>query len=63
MNKSGGTLFIGVADNSEITGIEVEVGKTKLRKSLDKYMNTIKDILKKESAVQVLVIVILSMWK
>ncbi len=47
MNKSGGTLFIGVADNSEITGIEVEVGKTKLHKSLDKYMNTIKDILKK----------------
>ncbi len=47
MNKSGGTLFIGVADNSEITGIEVEVGKTKLHKSVDKYMNTIKDILKK----------------
>ena len=46
MNADGGTLFIGVADNADITGIEVEVGKTKLHKSLDKYLNTIKNVLK-----------------
>tara|TARA_A100001388_G_scaffold177040_1_gene132465 strand:+ start:3224 stop:5038 length:1815 start_codon:yes stop_codon:yes gene_type:complete len=46
MNADGGTLFIGVADNADITGIEVEVGKTKLHKSLDKYLNTIKNIFK-----------------
>jgi hypothetical protein len=46
MNAGGGTLFIGVADNADITGIEVEVGKTKLHKSLDKYLNTIKNVFK-----------------
>jgi predicted HTH transcriptional regulator len=46
MNADGGTLFIGVADNADITGIEVEVGKTKLHKSLDKYLNTIKNVFK-----------------
>ena len=46
MNADGGTLFIGVADNADITGIEVEVGKTKLHKSFDKYLNTIKNVFK-----------------
>ena len=46
MNANGGTLFVGVSDNSDITGIEVEVGKTKLHKSEDKYLNTIKNVLK-----------------
>ena len=45
MNADGGTLFIGVADNADITGIEVEVGGKKLHKSLDKYLNTIKNVL------------------
>ena len=34
-----------VADNADITGIEVEVGGKKLHKSLDKYLNTIKNVL------------------
>lgn len=46
MNSDGGTLYIGVDDNANITGIEVEVGKTKLHKTLDKYLNTITNVLK-----------------
>ena len=46
LNASGGTLYIGVADNSDITGIEVEIGKKQLFKSLDKYQLAIKDTLK-----------------
>ena len=45
MNRSGGTLYIGVADNAEITGVEVEVGKKQIYKSLDIYTNDIKNIL------------------
>jgi len=46
MNTKGGNLYIGVADNTDITGVEVEVGSSKLYKSLDKYLNSIKDVLK-----------------
>lgn len=47
LNSKGGSLYIGVADNSDITGIKVEIGKKKLFKSLDDYLLSIKDILKK----------------
>ena len=47
LNGGGGILFIGVADNSDIKGIQVEVGTKKLFKSLDKYQLAIKDTLKK----------------
>jgi hypothetical protein len=47
LNSKGGSLYIGVADNSDITGIEVEIGKKKLFKSLDDYLLSIKDVLKK----------------
>lgn len=47
LNANGGTLFIGVADNSDIKGIEAEVGTRKLFKSLDKYQLAIKDTLKR----------------
>ena len=47
LNGNGGSLYIGVADNSDITGIEKEVGTKKLFKSTDKYQLAIKDTLKK----------------
>ena len=47
LNSKGGSLYIGVADNSDITGIKVEIGKKKLFKSLDDYLLSIKDVLKK----------------
>ena len=47
LNGGGGTLFIGVADNSDIKGIQLEVGTKKLFKSLDKYQLAIKDTLKR----------------
>jgi predicted HTH transcriptional regulator len=47
LNGGGGTLFIGVADNSDIKGIQSEVGTKKLFKSIDKYQLAIKDTLKK----------------
>lgn len=43
LNGSGGTLYIGVADWGEITGIEVEVGKKGIIKNLDIYINDIKN--------------------
>ena len=51
LNGKGGSLFIGVADNSDITGIEVEIGKKKLFKSLDNYLLRLKDILKNKLGV------------
>jgi hypothetical protein len=48
LNGKGGALYIGVADNGEITGIEAEVGKKQIYKSLDKYQLAIKDTLKKK---------------
>jgi hypothetical protein len=47
LNGKGGTLYIGVADNGEITGVEVEVGKKQIFKNIDKYQLAIKDTLKK----------------
>ena len=46
LNAKGGTLFIGVADNSDIVGVGVEIGSKKLFKSLDNYLLRIKDTLK-----------------
>ena len=46
LNAKGGTLYIGVADNSDITGIGAEIGSKKLFKSLDNYLLRIKDTLK-----------------
>ncbi len=51
LNGSGGNLYIGVADNSDITGINVEIGSKKLFKSLDKYLLSIKDTLKRKLGV------------
>ncbi len=48
LNAHGGTLYIGVADNSDITGLEVEIGKKQLYKTMDKYINAIKDMIKKQ---------------
>jgi predicted HTH transcriptional regulator len=48
LNANGGTLYIGVADNSDITGLEVEIGKKQLYKTMDKYINAIKDTIKKQ---------------
>ena len=46
LNGRGGSLYIGVADNSDITGIDVEIGRKKLFKSLDNYLLRLKDIIK-----------------
>ena len=46
LNAKGGTLYIGVADNSDITGIGIEIGSKKLFKSLDNYLLRIKDTFK-----------------
>jgi len=37
LNTGGGVLYIGVADNADILGLEVEIGKDKLWKSEDKF--------------------------
>ena len=54
LNAKGGTLYIGVADNSDITGIGVEIGSKKLFKSLDNYLLRIKDTLKNRLGVATL---------
>jgi hypothetical protein len=54
LNAKGGTLYIGVADNSDITGIGVEIGPKKLFKSLDNYLLRIKDTLKNRLGVATL---------
>jgi hypothetical protein len=46
LNKSGGRLYVGVADNSEIVGLEDEIGKNKIWKSKDKFLLGVKDALK-----------------
>ena len=37
LNTRGGVLYVGVADNADIEGLEVEIGKDKLWKSVDKF--------------------------
>mgnify|MGYP001247923180 CR=1 FL=1 len=54
LNAKGGNLYIGVADNSDITGIGVEIGSKKLFKSLDNYLLRIKDTLKSRLGVATL---------
>jgi len=51
LNANGGTLYIGVADNSDITGLEIEIGKKQLYKTIDKYINTIKDTIKNQLSI------------
>jgi len=46
LNTWGGTLYIGVADNGNIEGLEVEIGKNKLWKSEDKFVLGVKDVFK-----------------
>jgi len=46
LNGTGGSLYIGVHDNTEITGLEVEVGRAKLYKNMDKYQLAIIETLK-----------------
>lgn len=46
LNVDGGTLFIGVDDNSDIVGLEKEVGKNKVWKNIDKYVLGVKNSLK-----------------
>ena len=46
LNVDGGTLFIGVDDNSDIVGLEKEIGKNKVWKNIDKYVLGVKNSLK-----------------
>jgi len=63
LNSQGGVLYIGVADNSEITGLEVEIGKGKLWKSEDKFSLGFKEYFKNQIGIENINFVNLDMLK
>lgn len=63
LNSQGGVLYIGVADNSEITGLEVEIGKDKLWKSEDKFLLGFKEYFKNQIGIENIHFVDLKMLK
>jgi hypothetical protein len=63
LNSKGGVLYVGVADNSEITGLEVEIGKDKLWKSEDKFLLGFKEYFKNQIGIENINFVDLKMLK